>query len=486
MAGDLKPTTAKAITMGRYYGQATLVEPFNMVIEPALFSVTGDIPQYLPPKWTVHVQPEGQRYFFKDTDIRIVSMNDVYDPKVLEKIDYWTEKLMDILDKQAFSLSDDIELFLQIEGVDCHYYFVNHRTHVEFWLDDNLSTDELGIDPVVSASHLKLAQHELYWVHVELFPVHLRSFAPHILEELIGYFSQGWADQLTSSNSTNPYSAQQCAEFVKLLRSVQGQPQNSNTRWIVGRLWALAFQQRFRTHYGEQVVQLCRNQSILVDRYGSNVRESRVVDILMSLLTFKASDGYVSRLNALHVDWISYEYDWILFMKKCLNDWKYMSCLAFLSPLSYYAINTMPTLLFLSMFSGFCFSASFISSILLIHRHESLENGTAGEAANYLGAVRSKNFKFQWVAFVYALPKTFLLWGIIGSICNCLFGVAALCDGGTSLTSPTCIYYFCGTTSFCLLAIIAFQDVTSDQKILQFPSFHWRRSSKQESVSLAV
>ncbi|KAG5337251.1 hypothetical protein C0989_010107 [Termitomyces sp. Mn162] len=168
-------------------------------------------PQYLPPKWTVHVQPEGQRYFFKDTDIRIVSMNDVYDPKVLEKIDYWTEKLMDILDKQAFSLSDDIELFLQIEGVDCHYYFVNHRTHVEFWLDDNLSTDELGIDPVVSASHLslflnsvrsyrhpyenstELAQHELYWVHVELFPVHLRSFAPHILEELIGYFSQGWA-----------------------------------------------------------------------------------------------------------------------------------------------------------------------------------------------------------------------------------------------------------------------------------------------------
>ncbi|KNZ78327.1 hypothetical protein J132_01107 [Termitomyces sp. J132] len=401
MAGDLRPTTAKAITMGRYYGQATLipmsVEPFNMVIEPALFSVTGDIPQYLPPKWTVHVQPEGQRYFFKDTDIRIVSMNNVYDPKVLEKIDYWTEKLMDILDKQAFSLSDDIELFLQIEGVDCHYYFVNHRTHVEFWLDDNLSTDELGIDPVVSASHLKLAQHELYWVHVELFPVHLRSFAPHILEELIGYFSQGWADQLTSSNSTNPYSAQQCAEFVKLLRSVQGQPQDSNTRWIVGRLWALAFPTS-----------------------------------------------------------------------------------------SYYAINTMPTLLFLSMFSGFCFSASFISSILLIHRHESLENGTAGEAANYLGAVRSKNFKFQWVAFVYALPKTFLFWGIIGSICNCLFGVAALCDGGTSLTSPTCIYYFCGTTSFCLLAIIAFQDVTSDQKILQFPSFHWRRSSKQESVSLAV
>ncbi|KAG6889131.1 hypothetical protein C0995_003491 [Termitomyces sp. Mi166 len=385
VAGDLKPTTTKAITMGRYYGQTTLVEPLNMAIEPTLFSNIEAMPQYLPPKWIVHVQPEGQRYFFKEADIRIVTMDNVYDSKVLEKIDYWTKKVMDILEKQVFALSDDVELFLQIDGNDCAYYFVNHRTHIEFWLDSDLSTDKLGIDPVVSASHLKLALHELYWFHIELFPVHLQSFAPHVLEELLGCYSQGWA-----------------------------------------------VQQRFRTHYGEQVAQLSRDQSILVDRYDYNTRESRIVSILTFLLTFKTSNDYASRLNALHVDWISYEYDWQSFMKKCLKDWKHASYMA-----------------------------------------------------HYLGAVRSKNFEFQWVAFVYALPKTFLFWGIAGFVYNCLFGVAVLCGGGT-LTSTAWIYYFCGMTSLCLLATIAFQDVTSEKKVLRLPSFRWRRGSEEGSVALAV
>ena len=59
------------------------------------------------------------------------------------------------------SLSDDVELFLQLDGSGCAYYFVDHVTRTEFWMDP-LDTEYLNIPPIISASHLSQCS-ALFW-----------------------------------------------------------------------------------------------------------------------------------------------------------------------------------------------------------------------------------------------------------------------------------------------------------------------------------
>jgi hypothetical protein len=71
----------------------------------------------------------------------------------MERISYWAKRIENLLFEKDISLSDDVELFLQLEGPDCAYYFVDHVTHTEFWMDP-LDTDHLSLSPVISTSHL--------------------------------------------------------------------------------------------------------------------------------------------------------------------------------------------------------------------------------------------------------------------------------------------------------------------------------------------
>ena len=110
-------------------------------------------PNYLPPQWSAHIHPEGQLYFFKDAAIRAVTEAYVYDRNVMEMVEYCIKAIENSLAQKQLVLSDNVELFIQIEGDDCYYYFINHHSYTEFWLDP-LETSEIGIDPVASPTHL--------------------------------------------------------------------------------------------------------------------------------------------------------------------------------------------------------------------------------------------------------------------------------------------------------------------------------------------
>ncbi|KAF8068882.1 hypothetical protein FPV67DRAFT_1095201 [Lyophyllum atratum] len=468
--GSLRHTTSKHT--GRYAGTAK-VEPEDMCIEPGMFFSTREpVPSYLPPQWSAHIHPEGQLYFHRNATLHIVTEAYIYHPDIMGKVSYWIKEIEDLLPQKQIVLSEGVELFLEIDGEDCAYYFVDHRSRTEFWLDA-IDTDDLELLPAVSPSHLKLALHELYWIHVEYFPMHRAGLTASVLEELIGVFSHALADHMTSRNSTFPYAEPDCAKFLKLLRASRDQLNDGHTTCFVARLWHLVFKHRFSTHYGEQHARLSRDQVILVDAS----RESRRFGILASLLSFKTSDAYVSRLNDIYTDHLVYSHQWEPFMERCLKDWRSSSYLASSSLIIHLLLNFIPTQQLLTIFSASCFGASFISSMLLIHRHDSLENATATEALIYLNGVRSDNFKFQWVALAYSLPKALYFWGLAGVTLNCLFSVTVLTAGCFNW-----ILYFLGLVCFCLLVLFAFQDATSRNKILRLPNFPRRRAVDDETL----
>jgi len=84
-------------------------------------------------------------------------------------------------------LSENVELFLQPEESDddaCGYYFVDHASRTDFWLED-VSSEDVGIPASTSPAQLRWALQEHYWMHVEYFPMHDGAIAPSAISELI-------------------------------------------------------------------------------------------------------------------------------------------------------------------------------------------------------------------------------------------------------------------------------------------------------------
>ena len=114
----------------------------------------------------------------------------------------------------------------------------------------------------------------------------------------------------------------------------------------------------------------------------------------------------------------------------------------------------------LAYISGSLASLSFLTSVLLIHRHEELEIAGAAPAHAYLEGIRSKYFGLQGAAFAYSLPKAFFLYSIIGFF--------------SQWVSIVCHKTHLPQASFCIgavfMALIAFQYATSRTQ-LHCPAF---------------
>ncbi|KAF7357134.1 hypothetical protein MSAN_01307800 [Mycena sanguinolenta] len=234
------------------------------------------------------------------------------------------------------------------------YYLVDHSTHAESWLE-NIDTDDLGLPPVVSISQLNILCEELYWNHVEFFPMH-SSLSREILDSLICVFTHAICDQMTSRVSTFPYSKQDCEAFVSVLK-------NS------------------RDHL---------------------------------------SDGNI---------------------------------------ICTIASTSCPSL---AIASASLFVASLLASTLLLNRYVPLQEVTAEQAMDYLEAIQSPTFKFQFIALVFALPHPLNLWGTLVLFANCIFMLAL--NFGTGFAA--------GISIVALLAFIAFQWITSDRFNLSLARTH--------------
>lgn len=110
-------------------------------------------PAYLPPHWSAYIHPEGQLYFCRTGSFQVVTEAYLYRPETLAKVTCWVKRIEDLMSNKKIPISNQLELFIKIEEEDCAYYFVDHSTHAESWLEDT-NTDDLGLPPVVSLSQL--------------------------------------------------------------------------------------------------------------------------------------------------------------------------------------------------------------------------------------------------------------------------------------------------------------------------------------------
>ncbi|KAJ7064729.1 hypothetical protein C8F01DRAFT_773459 [Mycena amicta] len=381
--GTLRPITSN--DTGRYE-RTGLSEPCSMTISSAMFTRSGmPEPEYLPQGWSAHVHPEGQLYFSRTGSPRIVTEAYMYQKDILENVVLWVKNIEDVAGQRNFPMSHQIELFVKLEEEGCGYYFVDHGTHAQTWMEENTNTEELGLPAVVSVSQLNLLCEELYWTHVEHFPMHFGSLATETIDSLICVFTHAICDQMTSRVSTFPYSKQECEGFVSLLKDSRAHPSDGNIVCTVARLWSLICRNRYLTFYGQEFSRLSRNQAVLYDP-STNYEW---ITTIVSRVSFKTADRYLAQLNDVFVDHLVYAEEWKTMVTGCLQDWRTTSREAFFGLMLHIFFLVLPTYSSLVVASTALLSASILTSMLLVQRFEPMQSFCAEQAMDYLSTPSS-------------------------------------------------------------------------------------------------
>ncbi|KAJ7211366.1 hypothetical protein GGX14DRAFT_624528, partial [Mycena pura] len=453
----LRPITSN--DTGRYE-RTGFAEPCSMQIPSGLFTcVRLPEPTYLPQHWSAHTHPEGQLYFCRAGSPRIVTEAYLYRTEVLDKVLHWVKKIEDIAAERNFPLSGQVELFIKLEDEDCAYYIVDHATRAQSWMED-VDTDDLGLPPVVSVSQLNILCEELYWSHVEHFPMHFGGLSAETLDSLICALTHAICDQMTSRVSTFPYSKQECEGFVNLLKNSRDHVTDGNITCVVARLWSLICRNRYLTQYGQEFSRLSRDQPVLYDPDAET--KHRWVSTVASRVSFKTSDRYLALLDEVFVDHLVYAEQWKSMISGCLRDWRGASRGAFFALMLHIFFFGLPSCPSLVVASASLFGASLLGSTLLTYRYQPLQGISATQAMDYLESIQSPIFKFQFVALVYALPQALNLWGMLVLFANCVF-ILATCFGAALAATASGV---------ALLAVLVFQWTTSERFNLSIARIH--------------
>ncbi|CAK5278717.1 unnamed protein product, partial [Mycena citricolor] len=289
-------------TTNRYHDSKRMIEAYMRDISPAMFSLSdGDHEQSVPPfprrHWTPHIHPEGKLYFVREYQdshtIRVVTETHLLapSPDLAGICDSWIEYIQTRLEQIGVRITPHLELFIQLEGVhmsDCAHYLVDHLNKVQFWFEP-VNTEVLGLPPVVSDSQLKLALCELYWSHVEHFPMHIAPQPISVLENLISVMNHGLCGNLSEGYTT----------------------------WTLARLWTVIYRNRILNFHGEDCARLSRDQYVLYPRTRAGWSEN-----VLKVLTFGIWNDFVARLDDVFVDHVVHVHLWKGLIVDCLAEWE--------------------------------------------------------------------------------------------------------------------------------------------------------------------
>ncbi|KAJ7231407.1 hypothetical protein B0H12DRAFT_1146600 [Mycena haematopus] len=381
-----------------------------MEISVGLFTASKEPePEYLPPLWPVI-------YFFRKGPLRVVTEAYLYRPETFETVCHWIEHIERLLSDVKVIISGDIELF------------------------------------------------SYTGVHVEHFPMHLRTLSNEKLEEIIAIFSHGLCDQMTSRVSTFPYAAQDCKVFVEILQGRRGNMNNGHT------LGLSFFSQQvtlFPDSNRAEHSRLSRNQSVLWDPE----QRHPWISTIMSYLTFNTSDIHRARLEDVFVDHMVYADRWAQLVGDSLKQWRASASGAFAGlvlHLPFLVLNSpCPPLVITSMA---LLGSALGSSIFLDHIYETMEKLSATDAMNYLESIQSPVFKFQFTAFAFSLPKALLLWGYLILLADYLLLVG-------KYLGPGMVAGLAGLSFFVILVLCSTISAKIPASWGNFTSFFCRRNN---------
>ncbi|TFK34486.1 hypothetical protein BDQ12DRAFT_763242 [Crucibulum laeve] len=141
----------------------------------------ASITDKIPSQWSIHVHPEGDLYFKRNSTPMVITTAYLYNTIVAETATHWINHITKQFPERKIPTSKDIELFIQLDN-DLNYRYDKRPQHLQ-----NLD----------AASHLNRVFKAEYWDHVQKFPMHVPAgFLPvGILGELVNTLTKTLDDK---------------------------------------------------------------------------------------------------------------------------------------------------------------------------------------------------------------------------------------------------------------------------------------------------
>lgn len=382
----------------------------HLKIDAGLFTDAVDPePQYYPPGWRSYIHPEGAPYFHRTSRLNVVTGEDL-SSVAASHIYYWSDEVVKCLKEIEIPLSDSFELYLEFneDEISCGYYIADHSKQCIFWLE-SVDTGNVGMDPGVSLDHIRYNFDGAYWLHVEFFPCHTGIPTDGVVDRLLSTLTHAQGDALTSDVSTFPYSAEESARFIKLLKPYRGKQIDGHVLCIVARLNSFIASYKHLNHFGQLHCRLSRDQSII----DAEPSRTHWLSSALSRTLFGVPASFVDRFERLFLDGMVYTKDFREFFENCQEERRLFVNLSFGAMLMHFLLNvTGVGLKFLSPFGLACGLLSTMSGVVLYSQHQGISRGTAGEGYAYLSERRHDTYGFQYLALLFSLPKAMFYWSI--------------------------------------------------------------------------
>ncbi|KAG8216239.1 hypothetical protein J3R82DRAFT_8280 [Butyriboletus roseoflavus] len=254
----------------------------------------------LPDGWRRHVHPEGNVIFYHE-GLRIFTESNVI-RHVKEILFYATKLIQQAMDTDGVTIDELTEIVLNVdENRSWHYYFVDHRHRLLFWVHPVKPRDDLHIDlqGITGYSHIRYLVEARYWSHCEYYP-HNRALPEEVFDRLRGMLNYAKTDMMTADSSTSPFTQDELNAFLDLVNSLKDDKKISDPHsiWVIARLMGFFTEDQFLNFCGQSCARLNADTPL----FGQQTWNRGIIFNIVNVFLLGSPNEHAVRLQRVWVD----------------------------------------------------------------------------------------------------------------------------------------------------------------------------------------
>ncbi|KZV69970.1 hypothetical protein PENSPDRAFT_651869 [Peniophora sp. CONT] len=445
--------------------------------------------------WEPRTHTEGALYFYHPKKRAFTEAN-LYQQIYLEEVEVFINFLEGTLEAMpGEQLPDDYELGVRIsfgtsdteQIIRWEYYYVNHSTGGLFWLFPFEVDAYLNeVSGQMSPAHFKHLLESWYWDHVSIFPDNFRSH-DSLVESLVGQLTFFYIDQITSSESTVVYPAEELSAMIGVLSRKEPGDGTAHVAAALGRMMSIICHWRYTDYHGSLHARLDRLNSV----HGSSRRSRSWFMTVFSFVLISAPENHLQSIEKVYVDDRLPGYLWKRHVDKLQAEWADFVLYSTVMLAANVSMLSVPDVILLpdnNVTSGAdsgdqnyvpplrspAAIASYISTLLSVgsivlglalirtHRTKNHHNNSY-EAVAFMQQQKSRIFHHEPLAILYSLPYALLLWSMISFLAGFLIFTLNHTDTATQSTVAALFFVVSCLVAWCSIAIWEVSEHTQEK-----------------------
>ncbi|KAG8216890.1 hypothetical protein J3R82DRAFT_7159 [Butyriboletus roseoflavus] len=359
---------------------------------------------------------------------------------------YATALIQQAIDTSGVTTDELTEIVLNVDDDRrWHYYFVDHRHRLLFWVHPVKLREDLGTDLQGIAGYDHISTFDLPFLsltdtfrifgrgpvlyivydtelrsHCEYYP-HDRTIPKGVFEDLRGMLNYAKTDMMTTDSSSSPFAQDELVAIRDLVNSMKdyGKISDPHSIWVIARLMAFFTEDQFMNFCGQKCARLNADTPL----FGQQTWNHSIVFKLVNMFLLGSPNEHAVRLRRVWVDGTIIQPRWKDFINRLANElgrYPIFSTVMLAVNISFLAVPGVITaglpasqieiIIYCSVVSTI---GSIVFSFTLSNVYSDPGLMSAVPAAEVMKTLNRKRWGMACLAITHSLPIACLIWSII-------------------------------------------------------------------------